>query len=150
MENFFLTKLVRRHLQTVRGSTPTRSGFTLLEVLIVIAIIGILVSMGVVSYSSAQRKTRNSKRRGDVKAIQTAWEQYYADNSSAYPATCTISATYMPSGLPTDPKPPAVYAGTCTASTYCFCGLLESETGNASNASCGYGAGNYFCVSNLQ
>jgi len=143
MENVFLKKR--------RGFIPIKSGFTLLEILIVIAIIGILVSLGVVSYSSAQKKARNSKRRGDVKAIQNAWEQYYADNSGLYPANCNVNmSTYLPGGLPTDPKGGAYVPPTCTTSTYCFCGALEGETGN-SNAACGSGAATtHFCVSQLQ
>lgn len=128
-----------------------KRGFTLLELLIVIAIIGILISIGVVSYSSAQKKSRDSRRTADMKAIQNAWEQYYADNSGSYPASCTISATYLPAGLPTDPKSTLAYASTCTASTYCFCAGMEVSGSNA-NSSCNYSAGTktHFCVSNLQ
>lgn len=134
-------------------------GFTLVEMLIVIAIIAILISLGVVSFSSAQKKGRDSKRRADMKAVQAAWEQYYADNNGSYPATCAVGTTYLPAGLPTDPKnlDPSVYDFSnahCTASTYCFCTLLESGTGNAaaaaSGATCSFGTGSYFCVGNLQ
>ncbi len=125
-------------------------GFTLLELLIVIAIVGILVSIGVVSYSSAQKKARDSRRTSDVKAIQNAWEQYYADNSGTYPASCTVDASYLPAGLPTDPKTGDAYSVSCTDTTYCFCGVMESGAGNA-NGSCGYGAATtHYCVSNLQ
>lgn len=129
-----------------------KQGFTLLELLIVIAIIGILVSIGVVSYSSAQKKSRDSRRTGDVKAIQQAWEQYYADNAGAYPANCSVSMSiYLPVGLPSDPKTATSYAESCTASTYCFCGTMES-TGSNSGSACNYSAATktHFCVSNLQ
>jgi prepilin-type N-terminal cleavage/methylation domain-containing protein len=134
-------------------------GFTLVEMLIVIAIIAILISLGVVSFGSAQKKGRDSKRRADMKAVQSGWEQYYADNNGSYPSTCSVGVTYLPAGLPSDPKnqDTSVYDfsnGHCTTSSYCFCTLLESGTGNAAaaaaGASCTYGTGSYFCVGNLQ
>ena len=55
-------------------------GFTLLEILIVIGIIGILIGIGTVSYSTAQRKARDAKRKQDLKAVQNCLEQYYSVN----------------------------------------------------------------------
>ncbi len=129
----------------------TKRGFTLLELLIVIAIIGILVSIGVVSYSAAQKKSRDSRRMGDVKAIQNAWEQYYSDNDGAYPGSCAVPASYLPAGLPTDPKTGDAYSVSCTTTTYCFCGTMEASSGNSDSA-CNYSAASktHFCVSNLQ
>jgi len=136
------------------------AGFTLLELLIVIALIGILVSVATASYSSAQFKARNSRRKLDMKAVQSALEQYYGVNNQ-YPATSTPcnlgadAATYLPAGLPVDPRPAQSYTIECTnISSYCACGVLEGTTteGNASDASCGgFGsAGSYFCVKQLQ
>lgn len=129
----------------------------MLELLIVIAIIGILVSMGTVAYSSAQKRARDSKRISDMKAIQSGLEQYYADNN-AYPAAganCNPnvgSVVYMPAGVPTDPKPGQSYApSSCTDTTYCYCATLEGTAGgNATNATCTFGSGAFFCVRNLQ
>lgn len=128
-----------------------KKGFTLLELLIVIAIIGILVSISVASFSLAQKQSRDQRRKTDVKAIQDAWEQYYADNSSSYPSSCTISTAYLPAGVPTDPRTDDSYAVSCSASTYCFCGEVEAGTGNA-DGSCSYVAASktHYCVSNLQ
>lgn len=69
-------------------------GFTLLELLVVIGIIGILVSLMTVSYSSAQRSARDSRRKQDLTSIQNAMEQYYAQNGYKYPGcSCTDGAT---------------------------------------------------------
>lgn len=134
----------------MKTSQPAgRQGFTLLELLIVIAIIGILISIGVVSYSSAQNKSRDARRRADMKAIQNAWEQYYADNNGAYPSSCSVSATYLPAGIPSDPQG-AAYASNCTATTYYFC--ADVTGGENANSSGNYSASpkTHFCVSNLQ
>lgn len=133
------------------GFTPIKSGFTLLELLIVIAIIGILVSIGVASYSLAQKQSRDQRRKSDVKAIQEAWEQYYADNDGRYPSSCSVSTAYLPAGLPTDPKSGVTYAVSCPPTTYCFCAALEAGAGNA-DGNCLYAAAvkTHFCVSSLQ
>lgn len=65
-------------------------GFTLLELLVVIGIIGILISLITVSFTSAQKSGRDSRRRQDLTSIQNAMEQYYAQNNFTYPAcACT-------------------------------------------------------------
>lgn len=61
-----------------------KKGFTLIELLIVIAIIGLLATLAIVSLTTAQRKARDTKRVADVKSIQSALELYYSDNA-AYP-----------------------------------------------------------------
>ncbi|PIV09820.1 hypothetical protein COS31_05535 [Candidatus Roizmanbacteria bacterium CG02_land_8_20_14_3_00_36_15] len=63
-----------------------KRAFTLLEILVVIGIIAILVGLGSVSFSTAQKKARDTKRREDIKALQNCFEQYYAyNNNFKYP-----------------------------------------------------------------
>ena len=59
-----------------------KNAFTLLELLVVIGIIGVLVSLAMVSYTSAQRKSRDSRRQADMKAIQGALDVYYSETAS--------------------------------------------------------------------
>lgn len=58
---------------------PKRSGFTLIELLITISIIAILSAIGLVSYTTFVKNARDAKRQSDVKFIQSALEQYHAD-----------------------------------------------------------------------
>ncbi|MDP1722084.1 MAG: prepilin-type N-terminal cleavage/methylation domain-containing protein [Candidatus Gottesmanbacteria bacterium] len=61
------------------------SGFTLMELLVVMAILGILVTVGLTSYKSVQAKSRDSKRKSDLKQIATALEFYFNDYGT-YPS----------------------------------------------------------------
>ena len=134
-------------------------GFTLIELLVVIAIIGILVAMGTVSYSTAQKRARDSKRQGDMKAIQNAFEQYYAVHSGSYPGSCPLSGpiTIQPDNtfnIPTDPKGSSnpYTSSNCSLSSYCYCAHLETTDQGNSAANCNFAGSpkDYFCVKNLQ
>lgn len=135
-----------------------QAGFTLLELLVVIAIIGILIALGTAAFSTAQQRGRDAKRRGDMKAMQNGFEQFYADpvagNGTYADCASMAGATYLPGGLPEDPKNSAPYVYACSgdAISYCACATLESPNGNASDTSCTYvgTGGDTFCVSNLQ
>jgi prepilin-type N-terminal cleavage/methylation domain-containing protein len=135
-----------------------KSGFTLLELLVVIGIIGILVALATVSYSATQRSGRDSRRKQDMVAIQNALEQYYSDaaNSFNYPTgRCSNASAFMKSAWPTDPDgtAPYTYSEDCTTgSSYCVCARMEKDgTGNANDVGCTFGGTkNYYCVGNLQ
>jgi len=65
-----------------------RSGFTLIEMLVVVAIIGLLSSVVVVGLGSARQNARDARRISDIRQIQNALEVYYSSNGS-YPADLT-------------------------------------------------------------
>lgn len=77
-----------------------RHGFTIVELLIVIVVIGILAAITVVTFGSAQQKARDSQRKTDVTAIVKALEQHYVDkgfypNATTYtPGSTTINAAW--------------------------------------------------------
>lgn len=60
-------------------------GFTLIELLIVIAIIGLLATLAIVSLTTAQEKARDAKRIADMKLFQNAIELYFSENPAGYP-----------------------------------------------------------------
>lgn len=62
-----------------------KSGFTIVELLIVIVVIGILAAITIVAYNGVQQRARDSERQSDVSAITKALELYYIDNGR-YPA----------------------------------------------------------------
>lgn len=67
----------------------TKKGFTVVELLVTISIIGILTSITFASFAQSQKKARMTKRISDLKAMQNALEFYYAVNKS-YPNTNSL------------------------------------------------------------
>ncbi len=131
-------------------------GFTLLELLVVIGIIAMLLGFLSVSYSAAQKRGRDSRRRSDTKAMQEALEQYYVENTYVYPTgDCSDAGEYIKGAWPTVDPSGGAYEGidACTATSYCICVEMEVEnSGNAANESCSWGGAStdYYCVASLQ
>jgi len=61
-----------------------KKGFTLMEIMVVIVIMGILAVAAMGSFIPSQRKSRDMKRKGDLAGISKALELFYNDNGS-YP-----------------------------------------------------------------
>ncbi len=61
-----------------------KEGFTIIELMIVITIIGILSAISVVALNEVRKNSRDSKRVADIERIQTALEFYFMDNAN-YP-----------------------------------------------------------------
>lgn len=67
-------------------------GFSLIELLIVMTIIGILVTISMTSYASAQRRSRDTTRKAQVLNISSAIERYRSANGVYAPEYCTFRA----------------------------------------------------------
>ena len=63
-------------------------GFTIVELLIVIVVIGILATLVLTTYNGIQEKARDTKRKTDVNAMQSQIEAYQAENGK-YPFLAT-------------------------------------------------------------
>ncbi len=69
-----------------------QKGFTIIELLIVIVVIGILATITAVALGGANARARDAKRESDVKSLQTAIEAYYTiEGSSNYPSEADMN-----------------------------------------------------------
>lgn len=135
-----------------------KNGFTLIEILIVVAIIGLLATLGLVSFQTSLRRSRDARRIAEIKAMQNAAEQYFADNQE-YPLSTTDCKTALVSYVQNlDFDDPRGVAYECDlvadGSSYCFSTLLESNEptdGNSATNCSGLGGANdrFYIVRNL-
>lgn len=76
-----------------------KQAFTLIELLIVVAIIAILAAIAVPNFLEAQTRAKNSAARADMRSLATAIESYFVDHNKY--AWC-IGGGYNPqTGVPT-------------------------------------------------
>jgi type IV pilus assembly protein PilA len=61
-------------------------GFTMIELLVVVVIIGVLVAIAVPVYLNYRKGAANKSAAADVRSAITAVEQFYTDNGNQYPA----------------------------------------------------------------
>ncbi|MEK7496176.1 MAG: type II secretion system protein [Patescibacteria group bacterium] len=72
-------------LKTQNSKLKTKKGFTLIEILIVVAIIGLLSSVVLVGLGSFRARGRDARRLADLRQTQNALELYYTKNTK-YPS----------------------------------------------------------------
>src|SRR5476651_309107 len=85
-----------------------QGGFTLLELLIVIVIIGILALIIVPGLASGPKRARDAQRKSDMRAVKNALETYFNDNNVYPPGNYSglgsfLVTAYIPK-MPADPQ----------------------------------------------
>ena len=89
-----------------------QKGFTLIELMIVIAIIAILAAILIPNFIHARAESQTAACEGNEKQIATAMEEYAVDNNGTY--TSALPVLYL-AVTPKDPVNNANYVITATA-----------------------------------
>lgn len=93
--------------------TQNPYGFTLVELMVAIAIVAVLATVGFVIFTNTQKNARDTRRRGDLDAISNAFEGHYLPiagtcdgqlTPSTQPTYCALQKTWFTSKtVPLDP-----------------------------------------------
>lgn len=79
-----------------------QSGFTLVELLVVISIIVILAIMAFAGFGQLQKRARDARRRSDIKNLQNGMEQRFNFETGKYPPPA--GSWFEDGEIPTDPR----------------------------------------------
>lgn len=141
-------------MKPISGHSNAR-GFTLVELLVVIAVLAVIVTWATVSFTSSRSKARDTQRVHDIKEIQTALEMYYSRHQY-YPTAITAGQALAANGVtyldvvPANPSPRTdgdcpdseyKYSGSGSNYVLSFClgsgsGAVASGTNHCSNGTC--------------
>ena len=117
------------------------SGFSLIELIVVAAIIIVLATIGLVNYQSSSRNSRNAKRKSDLESVRQALVLYRNDNSTypdpvedgnnaAFESMLTTIVDYISFNSLSDPRSPTYdYTYSYDAGDFTLCATLEIESG---------------------
>jgi len=113
-------------------------GFTIVELLIVIVVIGILALLVITTYSGIQAKARNAKRQSDIKSVQTQLEAFFSQNGYYPSLTDMNSSSWLGTNMksldqealidPSSPTNSKTLAGSPTQKQYSYAVTNSSGT----------------------
>jgi len=129
-------------------SLKKQKGFTIVELLIVIVVIGILATLVIVTFSGIQKKARDSQRQTDINALASHISAYYADKGYYPTITDMNDSTFRTANMKgldpealKDPRGSAqTLVGTTTANSYLYTttGCTAANPSSDTNACDGF------------
>jgi general secretion pathway protein G len=94
---------MERSIEIGKRGARGSDGFTLIELMIVVSIIGILATLAVPSYQSSVLKAKEAALRQDLSTLRDVLDQHKADQGKYPPSlSALVSAGYL-RGIPNDP-----------------------------------------------
>jgi len=96
-----------------------RKGFTLVEIMIVVAIIALLAAIAIPNLLQARITANTAAAKANVRSLSTAAETYSTANAGGYPADVAALTTFIASAANYCASPSLVqgYSYTCTLSS---------------------------------
>src|SRR5882672_4386975 len=95
---------LRRTTGGCRTMRNTQKGFTLIELMIVVVIIGILAAIAIPNFIAMQNRAKEGSTKANMHTLQLASEDYGVQNDGVYAAT--LDATHIGNLLPANYKNP--------------------------------------------
>ena len=90
-----------------------KKGFTLIELMIVVAIIGILAAIAIPKFADLIKKSKEGATKGGLSAVRSAIQVYYGDNEGWFPAddlSCLTSGAKYINSIPMAKLPDTPHA----------------------------------------
>ena len=113
-------------LNKLRVRVQEEKGFTLVELLVVMLILGLLAAIAIPSFFNQRDKARDADAKSSVRTAQTAMETYNTDNQGSYAGASATDLTSIESTLN---DAPGTLSVTSDATSYSV--QVDSPTGNS-------------------
>jgi len=124
-------------LQRLRDRSGSESGFTLVELLVVMLIIGLLAAIAIPSFFNQRDKARDADAKTVARTAQTAMETYSTDNNGVYTGANVAALVNIEETLSDDagtltvassPDAYSITATSTTGNTFTIARLASGQT----------------------